>query len=223
MDSLELRVDSRDILGKKVRFLRRRGITPVHVIGHGLESLSLQCDTANLRQVLGQAGRTKLVNLKVGKERRARPTLVKEVQVEPMTGELLHVDFYQVRMADKVKMEVPLRTFGESPLLKLKGNILIQELPTISVECLASDIPESFTVDLNELTVVGQAVRIKDITVPEKVAVINDGEQLVLKIVAQAMPKEGEEVEAAVGEEAGEAPAGEAGAKVPAAEAPKEE
>lgn len=223
MDSLELHVDSRDILGKKVRFLRRRGITPVHVIGHGLDSLSLQCDTASLRQMLGQAGRTKLINLKIGKELEARPTLIREVQVEPMTGELLHVDFYQVKMADKVKMEVPVRTVGESPLLKLKGNILIQDLSAISVECLALDIPESFTVDLSELTEIGQAVRVKDLTAPEKVAVLNDGAQLVLKIVAQALPKEEEEEEAVAEGEEGEAPAEEAGAESSAAEASKEE
>ena len=60
MDKIELKVTKRDILGKKVRFLRRQGVTPVHLFGHGIESLALQCDTAELRQVLAKAGEVKL-------------------------------------------------------------------------------------------------------------------------------------------------------------------
>jgi len=60
MDKIELEVTKRDNLGKKVRFLRRQGVTPVHLFGHGIESMALQCDTAKLRQVLAEAGEVKL-------------------------------------------------------------------------------------------------------------------------------------------------------------------
>jgi large subunit ribosomal protein L25 len=204
MDSLKLHADSRDILGKKVRFLRRQGITPVHVIGHGIDSLSLQCDTVNLRQVLGQAGSTKLVSLKVGKERKNRSVLVKKIQVEPMSGEVLHVDFYEISMQEKVKMEVPVKTIGESALLKIKGNILVQDVHALSVECLAADIPDHFEINMEELVEVGQTIRVRDIVVADGVTVFNDGGQMVLKIVAQAMPKEDEEEEAEAVLEGGE-------------------
>ena len=120
MEKIEVKVDSREVLGKKVKQLRRQGITPVHVIGHGVESKSLQCDTLELKKVLQAAGHTHLVNLKIGKERKVHPALVREVQVNPVTREVLHVDFYQVQMAEKVKMEVPLLIIGESPLMKQK-------------------------------------------------------------------------------------------------------
>ncbi len=69
MEKIEVKVDSRKILGKKVKQLRARGITPVHVIGHGIESMSLQCETLDLKQVLSRAGKTHLVNLKIDQER----------------------------------------------------------------------------------------------------------------------------------------------------------
>lgn len=183
------------------------------MIGHGIDSLSLQCDTANLRQVLEQAGSTHLVDLKIGKERKNRSVLVKDVQVEPMSGEILHVDFYEVKMKDKVKMDVPLLTIGESPLLKLKGNILVQDVHSVSVECLPADIPDHFEINLEELVEVGQTVRVGDLTVPEEVSVMNEDDQMILKIVAQALPKE-EEEEAAEAE--AEAEEGEAAAAAPA-------
>ena len=125
MEQLELEVTEREILGKKVRFLRRQGVTPLHVFGHGIESMALQCDTAKLQQVLAKAGKTRLINLKLDKEKSPRPAVVREVQIEPLTGESLHVDFYQVQMAEQVKVEVPIVLTGEAPALRLKGNTLM--------------------------------------------------------------------------------------------------
>ena len=99
MERIELEVTSREVLGKKVSFLRRQGITPVHLFGHSIESLALQCDTAKLQHALAQAGQTGIITLKLGNERRPRPVVVREVQRALRKGELLHVDFYQVKMA----------------------------------------------------------------------------------------------------------------------------
>ena len=95
MDQIELEVTNREILGKKVRFLRRQGITPLHLFGHGIESLALQCDAARLKRVLAEAGRTRLISLKIGSEKEPRNVVVREVQIEPRTGESLHVDLYR--------------------------------------------------------------------------------------------------------------------------------
>ena len=216
METIEVKVDAREILGKKVKQLRRQGITPVHVIGRGVESKSLQCDTADLKQVLHTAGHTHLVNLKIGKERKVHPALVREVQTNPITREILHVDFYQVQMAEKVKMEVPLLVVGESPLMKQKDTMLEHELNMLSVECLPADIPESIEVDITELTKVGHSIRVSEISVPAGVSVLNDPEQAILKIaVIRAVAEEvevEEEVEAEGEAAAAEETAGEEGA-----------
>ncbi|MCK4354348.1 MAG: 50S ribosomal protein L25, partial [Dehalococcoidia bacterium] len=136
MDQIELEITKREVLGQKVRFLRRQGITPVHLFGHGIESMALQCDTAKLQQVLTEAGKAKVISFRLDNEKRPRSVLVREVQVDSLRGGLLHVDFYQVKMAEEVKVEVPITLVGEAPALKLKANMLMQELDTLTVECL---------------------------------------------------------------------------------------
>ena len=204
MEHMELLATTREILGSKVRFLRRQGITPAHLFGHNVESVALQCDTAQLKRVLAQTGQTRLISLKLDKARKPRNVVVREVQREPCTNELLHVDFYQVSMAEKIRVEVPIVPVGEAPALKLKENFLIQELNSLSVECLPDEIPNSVVLDLASLTEAEQAIRVKDITLDEGITVLNNPEQLVVKISARHVVEEvveEEKVEAQLPEE----------------------
>jgi len=221
MDQIELKLTKRETLGKKVRFLRRQGITPVHLFGHGIESMALQCDTTKLRQVLAEAGKTKLIKLKVGSEKRSRNVIVREVQAELPKPGLLHVDFYQVKAAEEVKVNVPIVLVGEAPALNLKENMLVRELDTLTVECLPAKIPTSIELDISFLTEVEQIVRVKDIELGKEVTVLNDPEVVVVKISSRPVEVVEEVVaEREVTEEAVEAPEA---APPPEEEAPKKE
>ncbi len=199
MKQAELLATNREILGKKVRFLRRQGITPAHLFGHNIESVALQCDTAQLRRVLAWAGQTNLINIKLDKTRKPRSVVVREVQREPLTGELIHVDFYQVSMAEKIRVEVPIVSIGEAPALKLKENFVLQELNSLSIECLPGEILNRVDIDLTSLTEVGQAIHVKDITLDKEGTILNNPEQLVVKISVRHIEKlVEEEVEAPV-------------------------
>jgi large subunit ribosomal protein L25 len=199
MDKIELQTTPREILGKKVRFLRRQGIIPVHLFGHNIESAALQCDTKQLQNALAQAGRTRLIGLKVDKSKKPRNVVVREIQREPHTGELIHVDFYQVSMAEKIRVDVPIVTVGEAPALKLKENFLTQELNSLTIECLPDTIPASVELDVSSLTEVDQAIHVEDIKLGEGITVLNNPEQMVVKISARHI--EEEEVEEVVEEE----------------------
>ena len=190
MEQIELLATTREVLGKKVRFLRRQGITPVHLFGHNVESAALQCDTAQLKRVLAQTGQTRLINLKLDKTRKPRNVVVREVQREPRTGELLHVDFYQVSMAEKIRVDIPIVPVGEAPALKLKENFLLQELNSLTVECLPDEIPTSVELDLASLAEAEQTIHVKDITLGEGITVLNNPEQLVVKISARRIVEE---------------------------------
>jgi large subunit ribosomal protein L25 len=194
MDQIELQATTREVLGKKVRFLRRQGVIPIHLFGHNVESVALQCDAAQLQRVLAQAGKTKLIDLKLDKAKRPRNVVVREVQRDPRTGGLLHVDFYQLRMAEKVKMDVPIVLAGEAPALKAKENTLSQELNSLTIECLPKQIPASIEVDLSHLTEVGQAIRVKDLVLDEEITVLNDPEVLVVKVHLQFRERVEEEI-----------------------------
>jgi large subunit ribosomal protein L25 len=211
MDKLELKVANRGILGKKVKHLRRQGITPVHVFGHGIESLALQCDARELERVLSQAGQTRLINLKLAKEKKPRTVVVREFDRDWRKGQLVHVDFYQVKMEEKIRVEVPVVLLGEAPALKSKENMLEHELGTFTVECLPAKIPNNIEVDISSLTELDQAIRVKDITLDKDITVLNNPDLVVAKISFRPVEKVEEKVveevlEAEVAEEAAEAP-----------------
>jgi len=182
MEQIELKVDTREALGKKVRFLRRQGIMPVHLFGHGIESMALQCDSAELRHVMAEAGKTRLINLKIGRARKPRNVVVREIQRNPRTSELLHVDFYQVRMEEKIKVDVPIVLVGEAPALKSKTNMLVQELSTLAIECLPDKIPASVEVDLSSLEGPEEALHVRDLVLGDGVTVLDDPDHVVAKI-----------------------------------------
>jgi large subunit ribosomal protein L25 len=216
MDKIELKVAKREILGKKVKHLRRQGITPVHLFGHGIESLALQCETGELERVLGQAGQTRLISLKLAKEKKPRTTVVREFDRDWRKGQLLHVDFYQVKMEEKIRLEVPVVLVGEAPALNSKTNMLEHELGTLTVECLPAKIPTGIEVDISSLAEPDQAIRVKDVTLDKDITVLNNPELVVVKISFRPVEKVEEKVEEELVEVAEEAEAEEA------AEAPKE-
>jgi len=194
MDKLELKITNREILGKKVKHLRRQGITPVHLFGHGIESLALQCDTVQIEPVLSQAEQTGLISLKLDNEKRPRTVMVRAFDRDWRKGQLLHVDFYQVKLREKLKLEVPVVLVGEAPALKSKDNMLEHELDTLTIECLPAKIPANMEVDISSFTEPGQAIRVKDIILGEDIVILNDPELVVAKISWRPVEKVEEEV-----------------------------
>ena len=211
MGQIELACKTREVLGKKVAALRRQGITPVHLFGHGVDSQTLECDSVQLHQVLAKSGSTRLIDLKIDKVKHPKKVLVREVQRNAIRGDLLHVDFYQVRMEEKVRLEIPIVLVGEAPALKQKGNVLAHELTSLNIECLPDAIPNKIEVDLSILAKEGDAIHVSDIKVASGITIIDHPEQLVARV---SVPRVKEEVKT-------EAPAEEAAATAEAAEGGK--
>jgi len=200
MDEIELTLSKREILGKKVKTLRHQGMTPVHLFGPTTKSAALQGDTGVLEKVLEEESKIALISLKVGTEKRARHVVVREVQRNCLTGELLHIDFYQVQMKEKIKMDVPVLLVGEAPGAKISGNMLEHELNTISVESLPAKLPANIEIDVSSLTEGGQSIRIKDLALEDGVTILNQPELVVVRIATARAYRE-----AAVEEEVTEA------------------
>ena len=230
MEELTLSVDKREVLGKKTRFLRRQGITPVHVFGHGIESLSLQCGTAELKQIIAYAGETRLIKLQIEGEKESKNVFIKEVQRDPFGKELFHVDFYQVKMGEKMQVAVPIVLVGESPALKGKGRMMSHGITELSIECTPDKVPPQIEVDITILEELEQSIHVKDIVIDPDIVVHDDPEQLIAKIsevmVVEEEPVVAEEEEGVEGEEVGEgegAPKAEEGAAETATETKPEE
>ncbi len=223
MEGLKLEANKRDILGKKTRFLRRKGITPAHLFGHGLESLALQCNTAKLQRLIAQAGRTRLISLGIKGDKEPRSVFIKEIQRDPRTGELLHVDLFQIRKAEKIRVDIPVVLVGEAPALKVKGHILTPGLTSLSIECLPDKLPPQIEVDLSPLEEVGQAIHVSDISISPDVTVFTDPEQMVVKVSEAKVEVEEVPVPEEVAAEAEAEAVGEEGAEEEAEEKPEEQ
>jgi large subunit ribosomal protein L25 len=220
VEQIELHVSTRELMGKKSRFLRRQGITPVHLFGYDTEPMALQCETVQLKQVLKTAGKTKLVGLTVDKHRKPRKVVVREVQKNAISGELVHVDFFQVSMEEKIKVDVPVVLVGEAPALKVKTNMMAQDLSAVEIECLPDRIPETIQVDISVLVEDDQSIQVKDLVLGEGVVALTNPAQVVVRIAPLQIEKVEKKVVAEVAAEGAEgAPAEGAPAEGAAGEA----
>ncbi len=208
MEELTLQVTKRDSFGKKTRFLRRQGITPVHLFGHNLESLSLQCDTAELKHIIARTGTTRLLSLNIDADKQPRSVFIREIQKDQISGHLFHVDFYQVRKDEKIKADIPIVLLGEAPALKEKGRTLTHGVTSLSIECLPDKLPPQIEVDLSPLEEKEQAIYVRDITLSPDITLFTDPDQMLVK-VSEVRVEEVVEVVEVVEEEA-EAPTEEA-------------
>ncbi len=182
MEQIELSAATRDILGKKVRFLRRQGLTPANLYGHDVKSTALQVDTIQLKHTLAKAGKSSLVALKVDSAKRPKMVVIRDIQREPLTGGLLHVDLFQIKMEERIKIEVSLLFVGEAPAIRDRGGILVQNMNSVEVECLPAKMPHNIEVDLSVLQEIDQAVHVKDLSVDEDVTILTDPEQSIIQI-----------------------------------------
>jgi large subunit ribosomal protein L25 len=185
-----LKANKREVMGKKTRFLRREGQTPAHLFGHGVESLALQCDTDELQHTISRKGTTRLVNIKVGGEKDARRVFIREIQRDPLTGMLIHVDLYQVNKSEKIKVALPIIFTGMAPALKQKNNIIEHIIQELDVESLPDDLPPQIEIDISSLAEVNQSISVRDIKLKPGVVIVAPPDQLIVKISQVAEEKE---------------------------------
>jgi large subunit ribosomal protein L25 len=211
---MQLKASPRQPLGKRSRRLTREGKLPAIVYGHNTEATPITLDRIEFQKVFIKAGRTHLVDLVLDGDRTEK-VLVREIQTHPRRQGPIHVDFYQVNLQEKIEVEVPVHVVGESAPVKQGDADVLQPMHSIRVECLPTEIPEDFEVDITPLEEIGAELRVSDIKVRSGVTVLDDPEELVVKIVPKREMKIEEEIPVAEAEvpAEGEAAAGEAAAE----------
>lgn len=178
MQALALRVEPREP-GHPNRD-RRAGYIPAIVYGKGLVPRPVRVERRALQALLQRGGRRHLIQLEI--DNIVQPAMIAEVQVDPASGSVLHVDFHAIRLTERVHADVPLRITGEERLAKL-GAILQLQLPQVRVECLPTDLPEWIEVDASSLRV-GDTVKVGDLRLPPGVRLLEDADEVVLAVVA---------------------------------------
>lgn len=224
MAGVQLMVDPRVVTGKKVKTLRRQGIVPAHLYGRGTESLALQAPASSITTLLRTAERNTIIDLRINGEGESRPVMLRGVQRDPVTDELVHIDFFQISLTERIHADVQLILTGEAPAVHIFSGVLLQNLDRLTVEALPTEIPGHIDVDVSDLDTLDSAIHVRDIEIPPNVLLLSDPDQVVAKVSPPRLVTEEEEAAAAAEEAA--APAAEEGAEAPAegeAAAPEEE
>lgn len=179
--TIDLTVEPRTVTGKKVKVLRREGKIPGNVYGHGMDSTAVQVDVKTLEDALRHTSSTTLVNLRVGAGR-ARPVFIRGVRWALLRRVPEHVDFFAVRMDEKMRATVSIVTRGDSPIAKSSDLMLQHAMTQIQVEGLPGALPEAIAVDVSHLSEVDQAIHARDLPLPEGVSLVGDPDELIVRV-----------------------------------------
>ena len=194
METPTVTLSPRMVTGKKVRFLRREGMVPVHFYGRGVDSLALQVEAATLRRVITSAGRNVPVRVSIDGRDGEEICFIRDAQRHPVSEDLLHVDFYRVDVDRVVRAEVPVIMDGEAPAVRNLGGVLLQPFNSLEVEALPLDMPAAFHVDVSELEDFEAAVRIGDISITGEVTILRGDQEVIARVAPPRIEEEEEEV-----------------------------
>jgi len=164
---MNLKVGKRD-LGKNST-LRKDGLIPAELYGKGIENIHLAVEAKEFSKVFKEAGENTVINLEIDGSK--HPALIYDVDRHPLDGTVRHIDFYKVRMDEKIVAKIPVEFVGEPPAVKEKGGVLNRNVSEIEVEALPADLPHRLTADLSGLIDIDQSLYVKDIPVPKGVTI----------------------------------------------------
>lgn len=219
MKKVALTASKRTLYGRKVKKIRKLGSVPANVFGKKMQSQAITVITDDFAKAFSEAGETTVILLDV--EGTAIPVLVKKIQVHPLTGAYVHVDFLAVDLTQKVKANVPVKMTGVSPAIINSLGVLLELTDEIEVEALPADLPEQITIDIATLDRVGSAILIKDLVAPGGVTILTAKDTELVKI-GELISKEAEE-QAKADADAAAAKQAEAATQVPGKVTPQVE
>lgn len=182
MEDIVFKAQPRTVIGKQVRALRRQGQLPAVIYGRHLEPIAISLDLRDTTRALPRITSSQLITVDV--QGTPHTVLVREKQRDPISGALLHVDFLAVSMTEKLRVTVGIEFTGDAPAVKIYNGIIVTSREALEVECLPRDLPNHITVDLSGLTEIGNALYVRDVTVPAGVTVLDNPDELLVAVSA---------------------------------------
>lgn len=176
-EQIFLSAQPRTVIGKQVKQLRRQGLVPAIIYNNKLESTSVQVNDAEMRAILRKSGTGHLITLTM--DQVEHPSLVRNIQKHPVTGQLLHIDFYEVNMLELVEAEADIELVGVSEPVRQGLGIVTQTLHTLEIECLPNALISEIKVDMALIRKPGDVIHVRDITLPEGVKAVTDANTIV--------------------------------------------
>lgn len=178
-----LKATRRDEVGKKVSHLRAAGQIPGVVFGHGMTSIPVALDAHEFDHIRRNVHSNTIFELQLGDKEKHR-VMVHGIQLDARTRKLLHVDLFEIRSGEEVTVEVPLVPTGESVAVTKLGGTLLHNITHARVRAMPEKLPESFEFSIESLTDFDGAIHLRDLPLPEGVALLSDPDEVIAKVVA---------------------------------------
>ena len=204
-NAVEIELNPRELMGKKVGRLRRAGIVPVHLYGPGMESRALQCNASQLIRVLATAGGATPIHITIQGEPGNHLAFAREIQWDPKRDDLLHVDLLAADVSRPVTAQVPIVLIGESAGARTVSGTVMHQLRTVDIQALPLEMPSEIELDISVMEEPDSVIRVSDLLIPENATLLSDVEELVVRI---ELPRVEVEVEVEESLEEGEEGAG---------------
>jgi large subunit ribosomal protein L25 len=177
MEKVVLKATKRTVIGKQVGQLRRAGQLPGVIYGHGMDPTAISLEAHNAGLTIPRLTSSSIVNIEL--DGKLIPALVREKQKNYIKGTLTHVDFQAISLTEKIRTEVSIHFFGLSPAVKDYSAIIVHNLNELEVEALPGDLPERIEVDLSGLVKIGDAIHVRDLSLPANIEVLEDPDVMV--------------------------------------------
>lgn len=203
---MELKVQNRKRTGSKVKNLRKEGFIPAVIYSKKIESINIKLNRIEFEKAYKSAGETEIIDLKVEDDKKEYPVLIDAVQIDPVSGEFIHVNFRLVDLTKVIRVNVPIEYIGEEehPLIKSGEGILLTQLNEIEVEVLPKDLPREFEINIAGLTEIGDTLTLEDLVKTidtDKIKILDEDLGIVIASLDYALQPEIEEEEEKTEEE----------------------
>jgi len=186
---MELHAKKREA-GAATNVLRNEGFIPAELYGHDVPNIHLAVEGKAFRKVFREAGESTVITLAVEGSGEKHPVVVHDIQRHSVDGTVSHIDFYQVRMDEKMRARIPIEFVGESPAVKEHGGFLNKTTVEVEVEALPGDLPARFTVDFSTLRELNQSIYVRDLAVPKNVRITADAETVIVTVTPPRVVEE---------------------------------
>ncbi len=174
-----LKAEKREELKKQVKHLLEGGFIPAVLYGPDVETTSIKVSEKDFLKIFKETGESELFKLALDKDEFL--VLVKDIQKDILSGRIIHIDFYQPKLGQKMELAVPLKFVGEAPAQR-KGGIIVKVMHELEIECLPRQIPKEIQVDLSTLEDIDSVIKIKDLNLPEGVKPLVSEENIVVSV-----------------------------------------
>lgn len=199
MLELQISATTREKFGKQNKSLRDSGVIPAVVYGKGMDTAHISLNLKDFSKIYKQAGESTIVSLNIDNNGKVeqKPVLIHDVDFDPVSDVLRHVDFHLVNMKEKITATIPLVFIGESSAVKVLSGIFFKNIHEVEVESLPADLPHQIEVDISVIDSFDKHISIKDLKLPSGVVILSDPNETIASVKP---PRTEEELKALEGE-----------------------